>query len=324
MDKTFASALRNSRLASFDRNLAQVYATSKSCKRGGEWGLKRNLPSVIRTPHITVSDLDTNEHQTPWQSGSSQVLFVRRWKENFPNSKRPTPRNEQNEYNISSMTPAQFKQFIKQASKKAPEFHQKLKSKDLVQDQVFEFLGATFTNNNNNQEVSLSSSSQGGNIVGPTYSDHHQTEMGYPVQGRILGPVEGGYAVGIGGVVAFLPKRMALNIRRTGDRSVRTFFVQHAGIDKDGRPRVTLRLHQPISATSLVNPHYEQRFSEQRQQSQVHESNSPFRSMRAEDMFLTQSGGMHDEIEQENDPNPNHATLMEMMSRLVTDKNKSQ
>ncbi|KAI9496733.1 hypothetical protein BDB00DRAFT_750298, partial [Zychaea mexicana] len=227
MDKTFASALRNSRLASFDRKLPQVYATSRNCKRGGEWGLKRNLPSVIRTPHITVSDLDTAEHQTPWQSGSSQVLFVRRWKENFPVSKRPMPRSEQKEYNIGSMTPAEFKQFIKHASKRAPEFQQKLKSKELVQDQVYEFLGATFSNKT---------------MVGPTYSDYQQVEMGYPVQGRILGSVEGGYAVGIGGVVAFLPKRMALNVRRTGDRSVRTFYVQHASFDKDGRPRVTLRL----------------------------------------------------------------------------------
>ncbi|KAI7849169.1 hypothetical protein BDC45DRAFT_521374 [Circinella umbellata] len=318
MDKTFASALRNSRLASFDRKLAQVYTTSKNCKRGGEWGLKRNLPSVIRTPYITVTDLDTNEHQTPWQSGSSQVLFIRRWKENFPLSKRPLPRNEQKEYNISSMTPAQFKQFIKQASKKATEFHEKLKSNDLVQDQVFEFLGATFDNNYNKQEVI--SSSQGENKVGPTYSDYQQSDMGYPVQGRILGSVEGGYAVGVGGVIAFLPKRMALNIKRTGDRSVRTFYVQHAGFDKEGRPRVTLRLHQPISATSLINSRYQEKSSPNQQVQQDNNNNNPFRSMRAEDMFLTSNSGINDENEQEFDPNPNHAALMEMMSRLVTDK----
>ncbi|KAI9244371.1 hypothetical protein BDA99DRAFT_529180, partial [Phascolomyces articulosus] len=288
------------------------------------WGLKRNLPSVIRTPHITVSNLDTNEHQTPWESGSSQVLFIRRWKENFPNSsKRPIARHEQKEYNIDTMTPAEFKQFIKQAKKKAPEFHNQLKSKELVQDQVFEFLGATF-HSSSSQELP-----QGGShsrIVGPTYSDPQSqvVEMGYPVQGRILGPVEGGYAVGVGGVVAFLPKRMALNIKRTGNRSVRTFYVQYAGFDKEGRPRVTLRLHQPLSATSLVNSTSDdQKSSSQQQQKQQQRQDNNhhlFRTMRAEDMFLTQSSG-HDD--QELDPNPNHAALMEMMARLVSDKNKN-
>ncbi|KAI8139639.1 hypothetical protein BJV82DRAFT_581999 [Fennellomyces sp. T-0311] len=299
MDKTFASALRNSRLASFDRKLPQVYATSRNCKRGGEWGLKRNLPSVIRTPHITVGDLDTSEHQTPWRSGSSQVLFVRRWKENFPNTKRPVARSEQVQHNIAAMTPGEFKHFIKYASKRAPEFQDKLGNKELVEDQVFDFLGATFTNRDVDERV-----------VGPTYSEH-SVEMGYPVQGRILGAVEGGYAVGIGGVVAFLPKKAAINLRRTGDRSIRTFYVQSASFDKDGRPQVTLRVHQPISATSLISSS----LPRTTQPSQP----SRFQSMHAEDMFLTK----RDNEEEDQEANPNHKAVMQMMARLVADKKSS-
>ncbi|KAI9321340.1 hypothetical protein BX666DRAFT_1841732, partial [Dichotomocladium elegans] len=232
MDKTFAGALRNSRLAGFDRKLAQVYTASKNCKRTGEWGLKRSLPTVVRTPFITISDLDTTEHQTPWQSGTSQVFFMRRWKENFPASKRPMTPSDQVQHNVASMTPSEFKQFVKSANKRAHEFQTKLETKELVPDQVFEYLGATFHSDRGKKH----------HVVGPTYSNH-AVPNGYPVQGRILGATEGGYAVGVGGIVAFLPKSSAVNLRRSSDRSVRTFYLHRAEFDSEGRPLVTLRLH---------------------------------------------------------------------------------
>lgn len=89
MDKSFANLLRHSRLASFDRSLEQVYTSPKRFRKTGDWGLKRNLPTVIRTRFVEIKRLDTAEHQTPWESGDSKVLFLKRWKENFPNSSKP-------------------------------------------------------------------------------------------------------------------------------------------------------------------------------------------------------------------------------------------
>lgn len=323
MDKTFASALRHSRLASFDRKLAQVYTTSKNCKRSGEWGLKRSLPTVVRTPYITVSDLDTTEHQTPWQSGTSQVYFVRRWKENFGGSKRPVARKEHVEYNVAAMTAGEFKHYVKRMTKRAGDFQAKIASKELVDDQVFDYVGATFDMEGNRQRV-----------VGPTYSDHTMPH-GYPVQGRILNAVEGGYAVGIGGVVAFLPKSSAVNLRRSSDKSVRTFYVVSTGFDAQGRPRVIVRLHQPITASSIISSNSNTQplsssaasvtpiptsttttTTSTSSQSSL-SSSSPSPPSQSEDdkdrfgsMFLTSS----------EDPNPNHQELMEMFSELMKKK----
>lgn len=310
MDKTFASALRHSRLASFDRKLAQVYTTSKNCKRSGEWGLKRSLPTVVRTPYITVSDLDTTEHQTPWQSGTSQVYFVKRWKENFGGSKRPVPRKEHVEYNVATMTAGEFKHYVKRMSKRANEFQAKIANKELVDDQVFEYIGAIFDTDDNRQR-----------LVGPTYSDYTMP-YGYPVQGRILNAVDGGYAVGVGGVVAFLPKSSAVNLRRSGDKSVRTFYVSSTEFDAHGRPRVTLRLHQPITASSIISSSNTQSLSSSTSVTPIptYSSSSSLSSSSSSEseqdkdrfgsMFLTSS----------EDPNPNHQELMQMFSELMKKK----
>ena len=115
MSTSFASVLRNSRLASYDRSINQVYVKPKYSK---SWGLKRDLPSVVRTKFVTIGALDTAEHQTPWESGESKVLFIKRWKENFPGSKKPTPRAEELTYNIANMTPAEFQRFLPRITKK--------------------------------------------------------------------------------------------------------------------------------------------------------------------------------------------------------------
>ncbi|KAI7876555.1 hypothetical protein K492DRAFT_167016 [Lichtheimia hyalospora FSU 10163] len=239
MDKTFASLLRNSRLASYDRKLNQVYQVSQHNRQKGNWGLKRNLPGVIRTPFVNISDLDTAEHQTPWRSGTSQVMFVRRWKENFPNSKKPMPRPEHVEHNISQMTPSEFKRFVKVAAKRAPEFQKMINNQQLKPEQVYEYLGASFSDN----------SQQG--VVGPTYSDH-EVEMNYPVKGRFLNSDREGYAVGVAGVVALCIKRNVTSMRYHGDRRDRDFYVEEASIDPQGRPRVIVSPYKPGAAAALT------------------------------------------------------------------------
>ncbi|CDS03357.1 hypothetical protein LRAMOSA00759 [Lichtheimia ramosa] len=238
MDKTFASLLRNSRLASYDRKLNQVYQVSKHNRQKGNWGLKRNLPGVIRTPFVTISDLDTAEHQTPWGSGTSQVMFVRRWKENFSNSKKPMPRPEHVEHNISQMTPSDFKKFAKAAAKRAPEFQKMINNQQLKPEQVYEYLGASFSEN------------QQQGVVGPTYSEH-QVEMSYPVKGRFLNKVHEGYAVGVAGVVALCVKRNTTSMGFHGDRVAHNFYVEEASIDPQGRPHVIVSPYKPNTVDEI-------------------------------------------------------------------------
>lgn len=302
MEKSFAAALRHSRLASFDRSLKQVYTTSKNCKQTGNWGLKRNLPAVVRTPYITVGDLDTAEHQTPWESGSHQVLFVRCWKENFPGSKRPDPRPEELQQNVALMSPKQFKEFIRSIRRRRAEFQAKLAKKELVPEQVYEFIHARF---DNSLEATKPS------VVGPTYSDY-QVEPYYPVRGRILNATPAGHAVGVAGIVALLPRLDTFNLRNRGDPKIRTFYVQEAKINHRGEPQVTLRLSKPSSSSlsssssSPIPP----------------PTTDPYASLSAEDMFLIRESLHHpidvEDTTEEQRPSVDHENLMKRFSSLLS------
>lgn len=298
MSNSFASLLRGSRLASYSKSVEQVYTTPTHSKRIGDWGLKRNLPTVIRTPYLTINSLDTAEHQTPWRSGSSQVLFTKRWKENFPNSKRPAARSDQTIHNIVKMTPAEFNRFLQHCAKQAPKFQQLLQQKKQVPEQVFDYLSITF------------SDGPGDRVVGPTYSDHPVTES-YPVEGRILNAAKyNGHVVGIGGVAAFLPKRHSLGLRQLGDRRVRTFYVEEAEIDEDGKPRVTLSL-------SPSGNHGDNHLS-----FMLHLEEDPNHTPTVQEMFLTRKSPINRIKEDNIQANPDHESLMRRIKGLINNADK--
>lgn len=293
MSNTFANLLRNSRLASYDRTINQVYTTPLKRKQIGDWGLKRNLPTVIRTRYATIEALDTAEHQTPWQSGNDKVLFVKRWKENFPESRRPAPRSDKHSYNIAKMTPVDFRRFLQQCAKRAPEFQQLLKQKDLVPDQVYEYLDISFADTDS--------------LVRPTYSDYTSDEP-YSVEGRILNAGRHGHAVGIGGVVAHLPKRHSLGLRQLGDRRVRTFYVESAHIDDEGKPKVVLTMTPPGTASLPFMLAFDDVVDDQHQ------------TMTTSEMFLTRKqsiGKVRDDQDQAK-ANPNHDALMSRITGLIS------
>ncbi|KAL0078729.1 hypothetical protein J3Q64DRAFT_1206080 [Phycomyces blakesleeanus] len=301
MEKSFAGLLRNSRLATYDRRLAQVYTTPKKCKQIGDWGLKRNLPTVIRTPYVTIGDLDTAEHQTPWQSGQSQVLFVKRWKENFPNSTKPAPRREEPEHNVALMSSSEFKRFLKKVSKNKDDFKEKLDRKEVVPEQLYEFFNVTF-----NETPSSTT-------VGPTYSDYEHG-WDYPVEGRILNADKQGHVVGIAGVTALLTKRNSIGLRPNSERRIRTFYVEKAGFDEQGKPMVIVNINHSSSSAipSLLSPDGFARYNEGR-------GSSLFGSMAADDMFSTKP---HEQARTQDDDskvsaNPQHTQLMRRIYGLL-------
>ncbi|CEP14814.1 hypothetical protein [Parasitella parasitica] len=319
MEKSFASLLRHSRLSSYDRTLEQVYTSPKRFKRIGDWGLKRNLPTVIRTNNVTIGALDTAEHQTPWESGNGKVLFIRRWKENFPNSKKPLPRPEEIQHNAATMTPAEFQRLLKRSEKyKAKEFQEKLKNKELLPEQVFDYLQVSFAT-----DPSESTAANDG-VVGPTYSDY---EVGwhYPVQGRILNMDRMGHAVGVGGVVALMAKRTSLGLRNSGDRAPRTFYVRNAEIDPQGRPKVEVTIQPNATSTSIPLLYDYTNFDSL---DYLNDSNRNV-DMTADDMMHPkryQRQGRSQGATAETDnvtPNPEHNDLMSRISGLLTNSKKN-
>ncbi|KAI8065023.1 hypothetical protein BDF21DRAFT_427626 [Thamnidium elegans] len=324
MTTSFANLLRHSRLATYDRSISQVYTTPLKRKEIGDWGLKRNLPTVIRTKHLTVGALDTSEHQTPWESGDGKVLFVKRWKENFPNSTKPTPRSEETQHNIASMTPAEFQRFLRQSQKKASAFQEALAKKEMVPEQLYDYLSVSFSENADTDQ----------SVVGPTYSDH-QIGWDYPVQGRVLNAERQGSAVGIAGVVAILPKRNSIGLRNAGDRNVRTFYVRNAELDSQGKPKieVTLSAKGSTSSIPLLN-NYENYdsigFSNDRYENRQYNAaphnhhnrqrrNNDNSSMSAEDMINMRSRRRAQGPESEDNikPNPEHTDLMARIAGLL-------
>lgn len=295
MSNTFAGVLRSSRLASFDRSLAQVYTTQFRDKRKGVWGMKRNLPSRATPSYVTLSDLDTSEHQTPFKSGMTPVLFVERWKENFPNSRRPAARREQPRHYVAQMSPQEFREFLKMvAQKRAPGFKRKLARKEVVPEQVYEYLGVTF-------ELEKAESDR---VVGPTYSDR-PVELGYCVPGRVLNNTLGGVAVGVAGVVALLPRADAVNLSRRSDYPVRPFYVERAEFDEQGRPMVVVR-------------------SEQRRMSMFDNIPEPslppptptIHDIPEESLFHIHQERAFEPKPERIEPNPGHAKLMDRIEKL--------
>ena len=59
----------------------QVITTNKACHRRGDWGLKRNLPTTLRSQTIAIEKMDTLEHQTVFDVRDADAKFLQRWQD---------------------------------------------------------------------------------------------------------------------------------------------------------------------------------------------------------------------------------------------------
>ena len=59
----------------------QVITTNKACHQRGEWGLKRNLPTTLRSQTIAIEKMDTLEHQTVFDVRDADAKFLERWQD---------------------------------------------------------------------------------------------------------------------------------------------------------------------------------------------------------------------------------------------------
>ncbi|CAG8541730.1 979_t:CDS:2 [Ambispora gerdemannii] len=231
MGHSFPELLRKSRLATFDPAIPQVYKTYGPFKKRGDWGLKRNLPNILRTDVITVKALDTVEHQTDFKSARSLVGFARKWKELFKISKPPPPMKENLEKNITRMSRQEFGNFLKEVEKRKGEW-------DALREKPIDVLGFVNATDDINPTP----------VCGLTYSNC-SPGTNVQVQGRILNKDASltGYAVGLAGIVAYLPTRKSNRISSIDHQKVFNFFVEKAEFDAQGKPNIQLSQIPPYS-----------------------------------------------------------------------------
>ncbi|KAI1312612.1 hypothetical protein EDD11_002921 [Mortierella claussenii] len=257
MERSFSHLLRTSRLATFDKTIPQIYTTSGRAKAIGDWGLKRNLPTVVRTHVLNIEQLDTAEHQTPFQSASSDYLFLQRWKENFPRSRPPQPQPVTVKKDLSNMTDKEFKKLLEAAKEKRQAWKEALSKNEARPDDHLDFMNVTSTVpkvtgiDTNTSQASVGASgfptappftapkaSTTRIKVGPTYGFYEPSNPTI-VQGRSLGRGRSSQLVGVCGVVASLPTYSSPNLLNIS-KSLQPFYVYKSELDAEGRPTVVL------------------------------------------------------------------------------------
>jgi hypothetical protein len=234
---SFSQLLRNSRLSKFDPTLSQVYKTYGEYHKLGDYGVKRNLPNYLRTNVVTISDIDTMEHQTPYNSAETLIRFKRKWKENFLISKTVEPLksndiHQRNFINISKLSKKGFKKLLKNIEKRKDEWNEQLITYD--PNNWLEFLGLTY-------DTKLSNSI----IKGLTYS-HNNPGVNFQIQGRILNRDSNGiFAVGISGLVGSLHFGKAQRLAQVNRKKLDNFYIEKVDFDDQGRPNIRLS-HTPL------------------------------------------------------------------------------
>ncbi|CAO3640361.1 unnamed protein product [Cunninghamella blakesleeana] len=149
-------------------------------------------------------------------------------------------------YNLANISKREFQHYL--TTTITPEvienLHNALKSKKITREQVYDYLNITFR-------------PEPHRIKGPIYNtksmiDNHKNDI--IVSGRILNVLKSGYAVGIGGVVAFLPKSLSVGLRKAGNRhNIHQFNVKEAYIDDQGKPHVIVSLYHPPTTTTTTS-----------------------------------------------------------------------
>ncbi|EPS96854.1 hypothetical protein FOMPIDRAFT_1062104 [Fomitopsis schrenkii] len=77
----FANLLRQSRFASFDPAIGNVYASYGGHAHRGNWGLKRPLPLRRRKGNVRVQAIDSIAQQTEWTPAERQARWIQMWEE---------------------------------------------------------------------------------------------------------------------------------------------------------------------------------------------------------------------------------------------------
>ena len=234
----------------------QVILESKVFK--GEFGLKHGLEAVHST--IVVDALDDPRLNKPKvKSAWHQLALGQVWKENFVLSETPSNARQAALEALPSAPLDHYQTLLSKARASKETFGQLIKNRKIAIDDWQAFLGIR------DQDASVES------VHPPTYLVKTLDKV-QKVKGRILNTVNGGFAVGIAGIVAYLPQNEA-NIddlvRQNGQKkefkrltmtsskstsidreSVFDFYVLSAKHDAQGRPEIILSMHPPVNTNT--------------------------------------------------------------------------
>ncbi|PWN44216.1 hypothetical protein IE81DRAFT_321617 [Ceraceosorus guamensis] len=85
MRSALARALAGSRLSSYDPAVQQIYTAPAASQVRGDFGFKRPLPTVDKTPgtirYVEVQGMDDVGGQTRWAENEQEVLLKKTWQE---------------------------------------------------------------------------------------------------------------------------------------------------------------------------------------------------------------------------------------------------
>ncbi|KAJ1806867.1 hypothetical protein LPJ56_006324 [Coemansia sp. RSA 2599] len=257
MESAFGRLYRTSKLASFDREIKQVYATYSNAVVKGDWGLKRKMPPNVGTRLITLDSMDTKEQIMRFDSANPQYMLMNVWKENFLDSTSPAfkkdPRNStvfegrhSGQYtekdtlarsrgpqrSLVTMTRKEWNEFLAEARARRSEWKQALEEGNYAPEETLAFMNATNVRDSQNDGVHRS----------PTYHNYVASSEELEVKGRVLNRTAVGYAVAVQGIVAYLPYNNHRKEIGLAYRSIKTFYVHSATFDSRGRPEVELGL----------------------------------------------------------------------------------
>ncbi|KAJ1665662.1 hypothetical protein IW140_003132 [Coemansia sp. RSA 1813] len=266
MESAFGRMFRKSKLASFNRGIKQIYATYPEAAARGEWGLKRPMPCKVTTRLATLKEIDSKEQITDFEAANQQFLLTMSWKENFPESRSPkyaatgdlmqdlasvydmpsaygassfgdlenTRETEASkrgpQRNINTMTRVEWNDFLEEARSRRAEWKECLEKGQFAPEETMAFMNVTDKFDATNDGVHRS----------PTYHDYVPSSEELVVEGRVLNRVAAGYAVGVQGIVAYLPIPSHSMDDGFQYRDIKRFYVHSAKFDNQGRPVVVL------------------------------------------------------------------------------------
>ena len=248
MNSRFSRIFRTSKAATWDPQIQQVYTTFSHEAKIGDWGMKHNLPTTVRTKNITVFQMDTKESFPSFISANNRVKIQQAWKENFLRSSSPqlpisaagadtNGNGSEGIYNLTQMSDKQWRKFLDLARSRSKEWKEAISRGEYEPHEWFRFMNASNTKPNHKNTA----------ISSPTYHNYIPTVPELRVKGRILNKVTGGYAVGIQGIVAFMPHHSKSLNNYINHRDVHDLYVVKAQFDSMGCPDVEVSMSPPMA-----------------------------------------------------------------------------
>ena len=268
----FAKLLRRSRLAAFQpavdssSSAEAVYVAGTS---GGDYGLKRAVPKHLQTEAIHVQDLDkaglVRVKDASWSAFRYSMLSQLALQLNKTgiidsSSSSATVKQESgaSQKDISRLTQQEFDNLLVQARQRRQQFLDETSDAPIQRKSastVSQFMGLSRRHGNqlNNSDSAASERpllDYLKSTADKKNSDGDKAQTLPRVKGRILERTSGGYLVGVGGIVAFLPQKATTmstipgwnpeDRRKLYDFHVRELKVVADAVD--GQQRVLVKL----------------------------------------------------------------------------------